>query len=107
MCRTRSRNRTVDFVDNGRDSNKLSDSEVLCVFDKTTIRKDNVKVICKLGGVKVRMTVDSGAAVNIISQQTYDRAMDKNIKVIKQSNNVGNNLRGYRHSDKSTLKKKL
>lgn len=55
----------VQFVRREQDSDE--DEDVFCV----TAEEDNVKINCKIGGVRISATIDSGCKSNLINEETW------------------------------------
>ncbi|XP_055590264.1 uncharacterized protein K02A2.6-like [Uranotaenia lowii] len=77
------------------DQDSTSDEEepLNYVFATNPDQSDLAK--CKIGGVKLSWTIDSGAGVNVISSDTWEFLKDRNVKVDYQTNQVSKSLVAY------------
>ncbi|XP_038116888.1 uncharacterized protein LOC119769064 [Culex quinquefasciatus] len=56
---------------------------------------EEAKAVCTVGGVSVKWVVDSGAGVNVIDRQTWERLKEKEVSVSHQSTGVRATLKTY------------
>ncbi|XP_055623134.1 uncharacterized protein LOC129766585 [Toxorhynchites rutilus septentrionalis] len=76
-----------------RDSTSEDGNNVNFVFATNPDQNEMVK--CKIGGVKLNWTIDSGAGVNVISSETWKYLKDHEVKVHYHTGHVSKTLLAY------------
>ncbi|XP_055632421.1 uncharacterized protein K02A2.6-like [Toxorhynchites rutilus septentrionalis] len=69
--------------------------DVKYVFAASTDDTQGDKVVCSVGGVKIKWIVDSGAGVNVIDSNTWSYLKKLKINVLSQSKDSTRTLKAY------------
>lgn len=77
----------------GSDDSSSDEESVNYVF--ATSPDDDDRVACKVGGVKLNWMVDSGAGVNVISEETWSFLKKQKVEVEYQTKKVAKTLLAY------------
>jgi hypothetical protein len=64
-----------------------------CDADLSAVSEHNEVIDCKVGGVLIKMVVDSGSIINTINEKTFNRLLDGGAKMFRLK---GKNQRPYR-----------
>lgn len=72
--------------------------ELKYVFAAETDNLGGEKVVCSVGGVKIKWVVDSGAGVNVIDHGTWSYLKQQNISILSQSKESKTTLKAYGNS---------
>ncbi|XP_062540761.1 uncharacterized protein K02A2.6-like [Armigeres subalbatus] len=70
-------------------------TEVKYVFAADTDNSQAEKVVCSIGGVKIKWIVDSGAGINVIDNNTWSYLKKQNIDILSQSKGSNRTLKAY------------
>lgn len=69
--------------------------DVKYVFAANTDDAQEGKVICSVGGVKIKWVVDSGAGVNVVDSKTWSYLKEQKIDVLSQTKESKRTLKAY------------
>lgn len=85
-----------ECVDNV-DVSETDDAEYVFHLD------DDDQIACEVGGVKIRMLIDSGSKSNIIAESTWEQLKKSGVKVSNQNKNPNKILFAYGSKDPLTI----
>lgn len=74
-----------------QDTTKCADKGVNRV---TNLNEVNERLILEIGGVKVKMLIDSGSSANILTSQTFERLKHYNAKLVNERTPASNSMVG-------------
>ncbi|XP_039444976.1 uncharacterized protein K02A2.6-like [Culex pipiens pallens] len=81
----------------------VDQQEVRYVFAASTEDAAGEKVVCCIGGVKIKWVVDSGAGVNVMDNATWTYLKQRNVKVISQTKEPRTTLKAYGNNSLKVL----